>query len=90
MNERDKERIASIRRSINEGDCPPYCIGPITDLFKIIDRLDKQPNKMLALLERWVAITEVDESEMDETATKEFLSVVNDTKTLLKEAKEVK
>lgn len=47
MNERDRERIAYIRRSINEGDCPPYCIGPITDLFKIIERLDKQLTEIL-------------------------------------------
>ena len=67
------------------------------DKGTIVQQLEDERNhlvakiqKMQALLERWVAITAVDESEMDEAATNEFLGVVDDTRALLKEAKEVK
>ena len=61
-------------------------LNHVRRLIAIIDRLDKQNQKILALLERWVSITKAHQLDRREFAC--IKKAIDDTETLLKALKE--
>ena len=82
MTEQDRQTVEVIKSCL-KGNTHPS-LNATAALIEIIDRLDKQQQKMQALLERWV-------EELDGCLISANVKpIYDDTKQFLKEAKEVK